>query len=177
MPMMHLQVAEAGKRMMLDGDFEAALDRYRTALRMALQQRAPGVFMAHYTDCILDCLEASGDHAQALEIVQRALVEQETEGESMGEAIRASLTQREIFLLFTIGRFDDGDAALESAAHLNSPALTALREARRRQLSVDGRWIGNLKRQHIHSAVTEKHLRRDDAELGEQLFLKEHAHG
>jgi len=173
----HLQVAEAGKRRMLDGDHAEALDRYRTALRMALQQRAHGVFMAHYTDCVLDCLESAGDHAQALEIVQRALDEQETTGESLSEAVRASLMRRQIFLLFTVGRADDGDAALDGAAHLADPALSALRAARRRRLAVDARWIDNLKRRHIHSAVTEDHLRRDDAEQGERLFQKEHAHG
>lgn len=175
--MMHLQVAEAGKRRMLDGNFAAALDRFRTALRMALQQRAPEIFMAHYTDCLLDCLEASGDHGQALEIVQRALDEQETKGESFSEAVRASLMQRQVFLLFSVGRLDDGDAALQDAAHLDGPALAVLRGARRRRLTVDARWIANLRRQHIHSAVTEDHLRRDDAEQGEQFFLKEYAHG
>lgn len=175
--MRHLQVAEAGKRRMLDCNYTAALDRYRTALRMALQQRAPEIFMAHYTDCLLDCLEASGDNGQALEIVQRALDEQETKGESFSEAFRASLMRRQIFLLFTLARFDDGDAALHDAAHLDGPAVAALRAARRRRLNIDAQWIEKLKRQHIRSAVTEDHLRRDDAEQGEQFFLKEYAHG
>ena len=174
---LHLHVAEAGKQRMLSGDHDAALDRYRAALRMALQHDAPLLFLAHYTDCILDCLEASGDHTQALRIVQQALAEQETNGEPFTEGVRASLKQREIFLLFMLGRTEDGDAALAVVPDLLSPAVAALRQARRRRLTPEVRWLNTLRRQYICSSVTEEHLRREDARHGEVLFLKESAHG
>ena len=162
---------------MLTGSNDEALDRFRCALRIALQQRAPAVFLHHYTECILDCLEASGDHAQALELTVRALDEQDPQGEVLGEAVRAALVQRQILLLFALDRTVEGDAALEAMTDRTGPVLAALTEARRRRLTVDARWLDELKRRHLPSAVTVEHLRGDDATRGEELFQKEYAHG
>lgn len=174
---MHLQIAEAGKCQMLDGNYREALDRFRTALRMARQQGAPDVFMAHYIDCLLDCLELSGDHEQILAIVECALDDRDRDAGAFSEAVRVSLVVRRVLVLYTLGRLDDGDVALGDAADIHLPVMTALRDARRRQLTPTVRWIEQLKRRHTPSAVTEHQLRRLDADHGEQLFQKEYRNG
>lgn len=172
----HLQLAEAGKRHMLVGDHRAALERLRVALRHAVQHRAPGVFLHHYTECILDCLEASGDHAQALELTERALDDQDAAGDPLGEAVRSSLVERRILLLFALGREVEGDAALADPTAPATAALAAVGAARRRRLHLDARRIQNLKQLHSPSAVTAAHLRSADAARGEAFFRKEHSY-
>lgn len=175
--MIHLQIAEAGKRLMLARDHLGALARYRAALRLAVSERAPAVFLYHYTDCILDCLEASGDHQQALELTQRALDDHDPDSGPLGDAVRADLIQRHITLLYALGRSDDGDHALAAANSPQTPILGKIRVARRRQLRIDARWIAELKRRYSMSSVTHKDLRNTDADQGEAYFQKEFSYG
>lgn len=175
--MLHLQVAEAGKRRMLAREYDAALDRYRAALQLAVGQRAPAVFLHHYTDCILDCLELSGDHEQALALTERALDDQNPNNQPLGKAVEADLRRRRVLLLFALGRAAEGDVALAATELPDGPVITALRNARRRRLTIDARWIADLKRRHSMSSVTEEHLRGEDAEQGEIYFQKEFSYG
>lgn len=173
----HLKIAEAGKKYLLKRQYPAALERFRAALQMALQTKAPPVFAQHYTDCILDALEASGAQAQALELVERALDEQAPDVGKLGQLLRAHLQQRRVLLLFSIGREADADAALAEACALGGPILKALAEARRRRLTLSPQWIDDLKRKHGIAAASEAHLRRADATEGEEYFNKEFADG
>ncbi len=173
----HLKIAEAGKKYLLKRQYRAALERFRAALRMAVQTKAPTVFAQHYTDCILDALEASGAQAQALELVERALDEQAPDVGKLGQLVRAHLQQRQVLLLFSAGRETDADAALAKAHSLGGPILTALAEARRRRLTLTPQWIDDLKREHGVTSVSEAHLRRTDASAGEDYFNKELANG
>jgi tetratricopeptide (TPR) repeat protein len=173
----HLQLAEAGKQQLLNGRYGDALDRFRSALKLGVEQGAPAVFLHHYTDCVLDCLEAAGDQEQALALTERALDEQRPGDLVLGRAVQAGLKQRRVLLLYSLGRVEDGDEALESMAELSGPIPDAIRQARRRRLNIDRRWVDNLRRRHLPSAVQPDQLRRDDATHGETLFRKEFAHG
>jgi len=173
--MIHLQIAEADKRYSLKGNHRAALERYRHALHLALQKRANPVFLYHYTECILDALEAAGEAPQALALTERALEEQQDEGGELGRRVRASLLQRRVVLLFTLERTQEADAALTEAAELGGPTLNALQEARRRQLTITPSWLSAIRRQHNKGIISSEALRHADAEAGEVHFMKESA--
>lgn len=171
--MIHLQIAEAGKRYSLKGDHPAALKRYRHALHLALQQRTNPVFLYHYTECILDGLEAGGDAAQALALTDRALEERtETTGD-LGQRVRASLLERRVILLFVLGWEQEADAALAEAAPLGGPILTALCDARRHRYAITPEWLAALRRRHDRTTVNAAALRKTDADAGEIHFMKE----
>jgi hypothetical protein len=57
---LHVGVAEAGKVHALARRHREALDRYREAMRLAEQARAPQLFARHYLYCMLDSLEHLG---------------------------------------------------------------------------------------------------------------------
>jgi len=173
--MIHLQIAEAGKRYSLKGNHFAALERYRHALHLALQKRANPVFLYHYTECILDALEAAGEALQALALTERALKEHQDEGGELGRRVRASLLQRRVILLFMLDRKSEADAALTQAAELGGPILSALQEARRRQLTITPGWLSAIRRRHNKGIINPEALRHADAAAGEVHFMKENA--
>ncbi|WP_100639146.1 hypothetical protein [Marinobacter salexigens] len=173
--MIHLQIAEAGKQHSLKGNHPAALERYRHALQLAVKQRANPVFLYHYTECILDALEAAGEARQALALTERALEEQQEKGGELGSRVRAGLLQRRIVLLFTLEQKQEADAALAEAAGLGGPILNALQDARRRQLTITPSWLSGILRQHSKSIINPEALRHADAEAGEVHFMKENA--
>lgn len=173
----HLQIAEAGKQLHLTRDYAAALERYRAALHMAVTQNAPPVFAQHYTECILDALEASGYREQALELVERALSEPAETTGRLGQVVRAHMIQRRVLILFALDRAEDGDTALADAADLGGPVLAAVAEARRRRLTITPQWIADLRRKHGLDSVTKADLRAPDARAGERHFKKEFVNG
>ena len=69
----HMQVAEAGKRAALRGDHANALLRYREALRLAADQRAPEMFRRHYLEISLESLELLAEFDSVLEYCDRAI--------------------------------------------------------------------------------------------------------
>jgi len=171
--MIHLQIAEAGRRHALRGDHNAALDRYRHALRVAVLHNTNPFFLHYYTECILDGLDLAGRSEQALELVERALGEQSaTEGE-LSRRIRAGLLERRVMLLFSLGRVAEADAALADSAPLGGPILKALQEARRRHFWITSEWLSGLRTKHGRSAVTGAAVRQADAEAGELHFMRE----
>lgn len=173
----HLKVAEAGKRLALRGDFVGALERYRHAMRMALSQSANPVFLHHYTECILDAMEAAGHHEQALESAERALAEQPEEAGQVAQMVRASLSERRVLLLYLLKQTEAADDALAEALPYGGPVLKEIAEARRRRLTLTSDWLAGVKRRHRKATVRENVLRRADAEAGETYFMTEIAHG
>lgn len=176
-PKLHLKVAEAGKRCALRGDLAGALERYRHALRMALTQNENPVFMHHYTECILDALEAAGHHEQALESTERALDEHPEDGGQLSQMVRATLSERRVLLLYLMGRTEEADAALAEALPFGGPVLKDISEARRRRLTLTKDWLAGVKRRHRPATVREDVLRGSDADAGETYFMTEIAHG
>lgn len=58
---LHLGIAEQGKVCALANRHREALQHYQEALRMAVSSRAPEVFFRHYTQCVMESLELSGE--------------------------------------------------------------------------------------------------------------------
>ena len=171
--MIHLQIAEAGKQYCLKGNHLAALERYRQALRLAVQQNTNPIFLYHYTECILDALEAAGEAKQALALTESALAEQEQKDGKLVNHLQAGLLERRVVLLFALGREQEADAALAEALPLGGPILTALQGARRRRLTVTPDWLAGIRRQHGRGVISPQVLRHADAAAGERHFMKE----
>jgi tetratricopeptide (TPR) repeat protein len=171
--MIHLQLAEAGRRRASRGDHAGALDRYRRALATAVRMGARPVFLHHYTACILDALEASGARAQALELIERALAERADAGGALGARVRAELTERRVVCFYALGREAEADAALAQAAHLGGPVLAALGRARARRHAITRPWLDDLLRRHGRGRSAAGALRQADAEAGERHFERE----
>jgi tetratricopeptide (TPR) repeat protein len=70
--MLHLSVAEQGKLHLLDGRHVEALRHFREAIRIAVSARAPEIFFRHYTQCVLECLELSGDYEEIISFCRDA---------------------------------------------------------------------------------------------------------
>jgi|GEM_PF-3296352 len=175
--MIHLQISEAGKRHALRGDHAAALERYRHALTLAVRGRASPVFLYHYTECILDALEADGRAEEALALAERALDEKADDEGALGARVRTGLMERRIVLLFTLGREAQADAALAEAGDLGGAILGPLRDVRRRRLTVTRDWLTGLRRRAGRGGVSASALRGEDADIGERYFIEEKACG
>ena len=70
--LLHLSIAEQGKLHLLQGRHEEALRHFREAIRIAVSARAPEVFFRHYTQCVLESLELSGDYAEIIAFCEDA---------------------------------------------------------------------------------------------------------
>lgn len=172
--MIHLQIAEAGKQHTLKGNHSAALERYRQALRLALQQKETSpIFLYHYTECILDALEAAGEAKQALALTECALAEQQATTGDLVQRVQANLLERRVVLLFALGQEQAADTALAEALPLGGPILIALQSARRRRFTITSDWLAGMRRQHGRSVVNSQTLRHADAAVGERHFMKE----
>jgi tetratricopeptide (TPR) repeat protein len=68
----HLRVAEDGNAAALRGDHQTALSRYREAIRLAVQHRAPEVFFRCYMEATLESLELMEEFASVIEYCDRA---------------------------------------------------------------------------------------------------------
>lgn len=69
----HLLLAEEGKRAALSGDHRTALGRYRDAMRLAVESKAPEVFFRHYLEATLESLELMEAYENVLEYCDRAI--------------------------------------------------------------------------------------------------------
>ncbi len=173
--MIHLQIAEAGRAQSRRGRHDAALERYREALRRAVRERAAPVFLHHYTECILDALEAGGHAAQALELTERALADRAMRATRAGSERRsARASPSGASCSFSpAGARHARTRRWRSIPTARGPVLDALRAARRRRLAVTPDWLAGLRRRM--TARTE--LRIDDAAAGEAAFEKETCDG
>lgn len=70
---MHWGIAEQGKLHALAGRYHDALMHYREALRLAVGARAPEVVFRHYTQCVMEALEAMGAHDEVIQWCRQAL--------------------------------------------------------------------------------------------------------
>ena len=69
---LHLGIAEQGKLLALDGAHDEALRHYQQALRLAVDAGAPEVFFRHYTQCVMESLEALGSYDGVLRFCEDA---------------------------------------------------------------------------------------------------------
>jgi hypothetical protein len=57
---MHIAMAEKGKQAALAHRHDEALRLYRDAIRLAVSAKAPEVFFRHYSQCVMESLEHTG---------------------------------------------------------------------------------------------------------------------
>ncbi|TVR65990.1 MAG: peptidylprolyl isomerase [Gemmatimonadales bacterium] len=163
----HLAMAEQGKTLALQGRHGPALERYRAALLMARQMSAPAVFARHYTDCIFESLERSGQLAPALELCEAACGEMAGVDDPTPIQIRdrASMLLRRGALLLRLDRGPEAENSLEEAVQLSGPGHLPLAEEllswRRRALSISGERLTEAQERHGYFVVRRDTLRRD----------------
>jgi len=68
----HFSIAETGKCLALKGRHRDALQHYREALRLAVSSCAPEIFFRHYTQCVLESLELTGEYKEIIEFCRHA---------------------------------------------------------------------------------------------------------
>jgi tetratricopeptide (TPR) repeat protein len=113
----HLGLAEAGKVAALGGDHAQALARYREAMRLAVRDKAPEMFVRHYVEASLESLELMEEFDAVLEHCDRVIAHY-TEHPPRHDAAwldLASTQQRRGAVLLKAGRPDAARAALEEA--------------------------------------------------------------
>ena len=127
----HLAIAEAGKVALLDGDYPEALRQLREAIRLAVSSRAPEIFFRHYTQCVLEALELSGDHAEVIAMCREADAFYQTverEAPLLAKDHGSILERLGIALLQSDERADAKDA-LDRAVSRAGPGVLPLAEA------------------------------------------------
>lgn len=124
---LHAGIAESGKLLALQGRHQAALERYREALRMAQSAGAPQIFARHYLHCVLESLEHLGAHEQAAALAAEAAKTAWTEHPSAFQRRdRAQLLERQGMNLLKGGQREPAVGVLEQALEAD-PALELTR--------------------------------------------------
>lgn len=154
---LHLAIAEAGKALALKGRHAQALEKYREALTMARQLRAPQLFGRHYLHCVLDSLEKMGSHGQAADLAGEAAAAVAEAGDSdFQRRDRAHLLERAGVNRLKAGDVGAGRAALAEAVALD-PGLVLARQLldwTARGLAVSAGRFAEAQRRHRYWVVT-----------------------
>lgn len=69
----HFQTAEKAKSHAWQHDHKKALALYREAMHQAQRDNADPIFLRHYTECVLESLEAMGQYQDVLSYCEEAL--------------------------------------------------------------------------------------------------------
>ncbi|MEH6565904.1 MAG: tetratricopeptide repeat protein [Halopseudomonas sp.] len=156
---LHLGIAEQGKLLALKGRHQDALQHYREALRLAVSSGAPEVFFRHYTQCVMESLELSGE----LDSVLRYCDEAEQHYQRLASPLplvsrdRAENLQRRGCVLLRQGRLDAAMASLEQALQLAAqqplPLARELTGWSKRGLTVGVRQLGDAQHRHQYFIV------------------------
>ncbi|MEX1364406.1 MAG: peptidylprolyl isomerase [Nannocystaceae bacterium] len=135
---LHVGIAEQGKLHAIDGRHGEALRHYREAMRLAVQGDAPDVFFRHYTQCVLESLEAMEAWDEILEFCDRAEAhyEHNPPPNPLARLDLASIRERRAVVLLHREQIELAREALEQA--LNDLPPTALPLARTLH-----RWLGS----------------------------------
>jgi tetratricopeptide (TPR) repeat protein len=156
---LHLGIAEQGKLLALKGKHQAALQHYREALRLAVSSRSPEVFFRHYTQCVMESLELSGE----LESVLRYCDEAEQHYQRLDRALplvrrdRAENLQRRGCVLLRQQQLAPAIASLEEALQLATPDPLPLAQEltgwHKRGLTIGSRQLGDAQQRHQYFIV------------------------
>ena len=129
--LLHLGVAEQGKLHLLDGRHGEALRHFREAIRMAVSARAPEIYFRHYTQCVLESLELSGDYEEIVSFCRDA--DAHYAGIDTSEPILAkdhgALLERLGIALLLSERRDEAAEALHRACETAGRGVLPLAEA------------------------------------------------
>ncbi|GAA6132401.1 hypothetical protein [Halopseudomonas sabulinigri] len=156
---LHLGIAEQGKLLALKGKHQAALEHYREALRLAVSSRSPEVFFRHYTQCVMESLELSGE----LDAVLRYCDEAEQHYQRLTDSLplvrrdRAENLQRRGCILLRLQQLDAAMSSFKQAQQLAAPdPLPLARELtgwHQRGLTVGSRQLGDAQQRHQYFIV------------------------
>ena len=122
----HLRVAEAGNAAALRGDHQTALARYREAIRLAVQHRAPEVFFRCYMEATLESLELMDEFASVIEYCDRAVAHyaEHPPAHDVAWLDLASIHQRKGAVLMKRGDHEAAREALEQALAIGARHAT-----------------------------------------------------
>tara|TARA_R110000868_G_scaffold41077_3_gene140814 strand:- start:16541 stop:17119 length:579 start_codon:yes stop_codon:yes gene_type:complete len=156
---LHLGIAEQGKILALKGKHQDALEHYREALRLAVSSKAPEVFFRHYTQCVMESLELSGE----LDSVLRYCEEAEQHYQRLASPLplvsrdRADNLQRRGCILLRQGHVEQAMTSFELALQLaQKNALPLARELTgwsKRGLTVGSRQLNEAQQRHQYFIV------------------------
>ncbi|MEO1818202.1 hypothetical protein [Pseudomonas sp.] len=156
---LHLGIAEQGKVLALAGRHADALQHYQEALRMAVSSRAPEVFFRHYTQCVMESLELSGE----LDSVLRYCDEAEAHYARLDSPLplvardRAENLQRRGCIQLRQGRLEAALTSLQQAIALVQPPELPLARAlvgwAARGLSIGERQLRDAQQRHDYFIV------------------------
>lgn len=156
---LHLGIAEQGKVCALANRHSEALQHYQEALRLAVSSGAPEVFFRHYTQCVMESLERSGE----LDSVLRYCDDAEAHYHTLDSPLplvardRAENLQRRGCVLLRQGHIDDALQSLQQAVELTAakalPLATELLGWARRGLTIGERQLQEAQRRHDYFIV------------------------
>ena len=69
----HTAIAEQGKVHQLKGEYKLAQQYYRHAMQMAMQSEESHVYLNHYLECLLECLEMDGQYQAIIDYCEKMI--------------------------------------------------------------------------------------------------------
>ncbi|GGB86556.1 hypothetical protein GCM10011352_10560 [Marinobacterium zhoushanense] len=126
----HLGIAEAGKCFALKGDHLEALRHYREAMRLAVSSQAPEVFFRHYSQCVLESLELTGQYQDVLDYCKKADVyyQQLNTRRQLHARDHAAILERQGLVYAKLGERESALSSLAKARELAGQARLELTE-------------------------------------------------
>jgi len=117
---LHYGVAEQGKLHALDGDHMLALQYYRLAMKMTIDQKSPEVFFRHYLECSLESLELMESYDDVIAYCDKAIAhyKQNPPSNEVAQKDLANIYQRRGIVLLKKGLHDEALYALQKAIAL-----------------------------------------------------------
>ncbi|WP_108260015.1 peptidylprolyl isomerase [Mangrovicoccus ximenensis] len=158
---MHVGIAEAGKLAALKGDHAGALRHYRAAIRLCVGAKAPEVFFRHYTQCVMESLEQTGQFAEVIEYCAMADAHYRAAGacNPLQRRDHGSILERLGLVRLKAGETEAAREALEEAVTLAGPKALPLAETvlgwLRRGMRVEPRRLAELQKKSGYFTVRE----------------------
>ncbi|MEM7686797.1 MAG: peptidylprolyl isomerase [Pseudomonadota bacterium] len=157
----HFGIAEAGKLAAIKGDHQEALRHYREALRLAQASKAPEVFFRHYTQCVLESLELTGEYNEILEFCANADAHytQLASKADLHARDHGAILERQGIVAVKAGDADVGRDALTRAVERSGKGTLPVAETVLgwliRGMSVDARRLLQVQKKHKYFTVRE----------------------
>jgi len=151
---LHLGLAEQGKLHALAGRYDEALRHYREAIRLAVSSKAPEVFFRHYTECVMEALEAQESYEPVIQFLEEASAHYASLSADapIHKRDHAAMLARLGAVLLKAGRLDEARArlteAVERAGARAVPVAAELSGWLARGYAVDAARVRESQRRH-----------------------------
>lgn len=173
---LHISMAERGKQAALAHRHDEALRCYRDAIRMAVSGKAPEVFFRHYSQCVLESLELTGQYAEVAHFCReadahyRGLQDVDT---PLHRKDHGSLLERLGAVQLKQGETRAATQALEAAVALAGPGSLPLAEQLlgwlRRGLACGVNQVLQAQRRHHYFVVRPGSVNADLARVADRI--------